>query len=241
MRKQFELILTASLPVVVLIVGFFAVTSQATLRWYETANPSEAGAYYRDGEENDEGISFGPEVNSGNLCGPLTNDFDITSTYESASISASSTPNKVSWYRFQDWRFNSSNTPWGTDNVNITLSYDYDWDGEELANGGFPWSGWEDHWREHNEEGMVVPSRGHVTTYKTTFFNNSKFMCPDYVKIVTEGFFVRCSDLGTDWIGYYNTDDHDKFHPAATHPYYPTELSRWDEKTNTHHFCIKLN
>jgi hypothetical protein len=246
MRKQLELILTASLPVVVLIGGFFAVTSRASIWNYETADPSGAAPFYRDARghgvndlENPEGIYFGVEISSSDLCGSTTPELDIVSTSESASISSSSlSPNHVYWYRYQGWYFNTTNTDWGTDYAYITLSKDYQWDSDHISGGG-AWSGFEYHYREHHAE-MVVTSQADVMRWEKTTFNESKFMCPFFRKTVWEGFAYHCDDGATDYGDYDDTDD-DIFHPADTHPDYPLLLSRVLESTGVHYFCIKLD
>ena len=170
----------------ILIVGFLAVTSRASI-WeaHETAEPSGAAPYYRDATkienpildpENVEGIYFGVEIDSTHLCGPPTFAFDITSTYEYAITPTQSAPDHIYWYRNQSRVFNSSNTPWGTAYANITSGKDYNWDHLE-RNPGFPWSGTETHYR-HDDQGRYVVTSSNVKRWKTVRANNLKYLCP---------------------------------------------------------------
>ena len=147
MRKQLDLILAALIPVMVLAVGFLAVSSKAGLR--KDVNPEGATDYYGNG--------FGPEINSNHLC-PDAN-FDIYQTSESASVSVPNFPGKplIRWYRFQRWDFNTHNTPWGTNFAEVTTSGLININAKEnnlyvmprggSSTTGFPWSGYETHYR----------------------------------------------------------------------------------------------
>ena len=188
MRKQLELILTALLPVMVLVIGFFVVTSKAEInRNRETADPELAGDYYR--YPGKDGKYFGAEVNSSLLCGTTTG-FTINATSESATVSASDIPAAVDWNREQVWSFGGT-TPWETDSATITYAGPLSWKLDVVEGGdgtvGHPWSGYEYHDRAHADNGdVIVVVSGIVTGWKKEEVEGTKYICPNYIKTVQD-------------------------------------------------------
>lgn len=156
----------------------------------ETAAPKAAGDYYRMPgnfvESEGDTRWFGPEIDSRVLC-PNTEHqfnkagfFDIIYTREDAEVWPSSRPGKLWWYRQQEWRFATANTPWGTDTVNIILVSEIGWTDIDAQNTvtGFPWSGFEEHWRE----GDYIQSKAEVTGYHRHEHDGKKYLAPKYYK-----------------------------------------------------------
>ena len=125
LRKNLDLIFDAFLLVLVLIIAFWNSHAGARLNPGERADPPSSGAYYRTPGVN--GMWFGPELNSLTLCSGVHNpynnrgQFDIVETIENATVSASRIRGALHWYRGQQWRFSTGNTPWGTNFSYITL------------------------------------------------------------------------------------------------------------------------
>ena len=160
----------------------------------ETADPEPAGDYYRMPgkfvESEGDTRWFGPEIDSRVLC-PNTEHqfnkagfFNITYTREDAEVWPSSRPGKVWWYRQQEWRFANDDTPWGTDTVYIILVSEIGWADIDAQNTvtGFPWSGFEEHWRE----GDYIQSKAEVTGYHRYEHNGQKYLAPKYYKRGTQ-------------------------------------------------------
>ena len=175
--------------------GTYTQAGRITLQ--ETAVPAAAGDYYRRPGKfvAAEGRNrwFGPEVNSPVLCPGVTHAynlsgfFDITSTREDAEVWPSAKPGKVWWYRRQEWRFASADTPWGTNSVYITLIVEIDWadiDGENSVT-GYPWSGFEEHWRA----GDAIKSKAEVVGYHKYEHAGKKYLAPKYYKGGTLTYF----------------------------------------------------
>lgn len=187
MRKQskpLELIMTALLPVAVLSIGFFTFSIRAALNSGESAYPEESGDYYR--YPGKDGMYFGPEIYSDTLNGGrFNNGFQIVYTNENGYVSASSTPNAVSWYRNQVWSFSDDHDlpPWGTTSSYISLRDDLGW--SEISSGGgttgFPWAGYEIH--ESAAGSTRVTGSAEVTGYKRhTEPDGTRFICPMFYK-----------------------------------------------------------
>ena len=144
----------------IIVIQFFLLPANAGLHGrlaageriilQEIAAPEAAGDYYRRPGKliasEDENRWFGPEIDSRVLC-PMTphpfNDagfFDIIYTREDAQVWPSSRPGRVWWYRKQEWRFATADTPWGTDTVYITLASEIGWTDIDSGNSttGFP-------------------------------------------------------------------------------------------------------
>ncbi len=190
MRKRLELILTALLPVAVLSIGFVTFSSKAGLNSNETASPKASGDYYR--APGKDGMYFGPEVYSSTLNGgPFNNGFEIVYTNECGSVSASSTPNAVSWHRNQVWSFSTDpehdTPPWGTTSSYIALRDDLGWDEISLGGGttGYPWAGYEIH--ESEADSLIVSGWTDVTGYRrhpvdADADDEPIYICPMYYK-----------------------------------------------------------
>ena len=156
----------------------------------ETAVPKVAGDYYRTPgkfiESEGDTRWFGPEIDSRVLCPNTANQFnragffEVIYTREDAHVWPSSRPGKVWWYRQQEWRFATTNTPWGTDTVHLTLASEIGWTDIDAQNTvtGFPWSGFEEHWRE----GDIIASKGEVTGYHRYEHDGKKYLAPKYYK-----------------------------------------------------------
>lgn len=159
--------------------------------------PEAAGGYYRKpgkfvASENGNRW-FGPEIDSRVLCATTAHKFneagffDIIYTREDAEVWPSSTPGKVWWYRRQEWRFATADTPWGTDTVHITLASEIAWADIDAANSvtGFPWSGFEEHWRD----GDAIKSKAAVVGYHRYEHAGKKYLAPKYYKGGTLTYF----------------------------------------------------
>ncbi|MYC74607.1 hypothetical protein F4X10_02395 [Candidatus Poribacteria bacterium] len=156
----------------------------------EIAIPKAAGDYYRNPGKYiaSEGESrwFGPEIDSRVLCPMMAhpfNDagfFDIIYTREEAEVWPSSRPGKVWWYRKQEWRFATADTPWGTDTVRLILASEIGWTDIDSGNSttGFPWSGFEEHWRD----GDFVKSKSEIIGYYPYEHAGKKYLAPKYYK-----------------------------------------------------------
>lgn len=254
MRKQLELILTASLPVVILIVGFIAVTSRASIWDHETAEPEGAAPYYRDARnhpthptpdpENTDGIYFGVEIYSTNLCESADNDFDIESTYEVATTPRQSAPDRIYWYRNQSWVFSDSETPWGTAYANFTSSKDYVF---STLPDGFPWSGTESHWRGNDDQGMYIQVSARVKRWKTTTFDNQHYLCPYEYKF-SNTYKYYCDSGDKDWGDHIEVKDSESgndrdhhFSEPRMREDMPGVLTREVVQTGVLHDCIQIN
>lgn len=168
------------------------------ITFQETAIPEAAGDYYRTPgafiASAAEHCWFGPEVDSRVLCDTTTHRFnnvgffDIVYTREEARVWPSAMPGRVWWYRKQEWRFATADTPWGTDTVYITLVSEIKWadiDSEDTIT-GFPWSGFEEHWRE----GDTVKSKADIIGYYPYELGDERYIAPKYAKSGT--FEYRC-------------------------------------------------
>ena len=156
----------------------------------EAAEPEVAGDYYRTPgkfiESEGDTRWFGPEIDSRVLCLNTPNQynkagfFDIIYTREDAQVWPSSRPGKAWWYRRQEWRFATADTPWGTDTAHLTLVSEIGWADIDAANTitGFPWIGFEEHWRE----GDAIKSKADVTGYHRHEHAGKKYLVPKYYK-----------------------------------------------------------
>ena len=166
------------------------VTEDGRVILREIAIPEIAGEYYRKPGKfvvaAGENRWFGPEINSRVLCPNTTDEFnktgffDIIYTREDAEVWPSSTPGKVWWYRRQEWRFANDNTPWRTDTAHIILVSEIDWEQIDPTDSitGFPWSGFEEHWRE----GDLVKSKSEIIGYYQYEHEGKKYLTPKYYK-----------------------------------------------------------
>ena len=240
MRKQSDLILTALLPVIALVIGFFAVTSNAGLNSRETASPAAAGPYYR--APGVDGQYFGSEISSSDLCGEA-NGFDIYVTSESASVSAGDRPRVVDWYRFQRYDF-ASDTPWGTNSAEITYSGALSWTSEVSSGGdgttGYPWSGDESHSRHTPSDGETYVSvYGSVTGWKKKTHSGTRYICPNFYK--SQSTYRYYCDTGEIDYGNYMEVRDSEFGDPEFRPDQPDILSRWSDDTDSWHDCIEIN
>ena len=162
----------------------------------EIAVPEAAGRYYRKPGQliTSEGGNrwFGPEINSLVLCPNTAHEFnetgffDIIYTREDAEVWPSAIPGKVWWYRRQEWRFATADTPWGTDTVHISLVSEIGWADIDATNSvtGFPWSGFEEHWRD----GDIVKSKSEIIGYYQYEHEGKKHLAPKYYKHGTSSY-----------------------------------------------------
>ena len=162
----------------------------------EIAIPEAAGAYYREPGKlvvsEDRDRWFGPEIDSLVLCRKTAHAFnaagffDIIYTREDAKVWPSATPGKVWWYRQQEWRFADANTPWGTDTVHIILTAEIGWPEIDAANSvtGYPWSGFEAHWRE----GETIKSKAEIVGYHQYEQAGKRYLAPKYYKRGTSSY-----------------------------------------------------
>lgn len=242
MRKHLELILTASLPVMILIVGYLAVTSRATIRNSETAYPSGAAPYYRDDAENNEGKHFGPEANSATVCPDFVNNpdvtnneynkgFDINGVTESATVTASTVPGAVEFDRTQTWTFGDA-TPWGSSYVVIARSAPVKWeyidDNIPPSTTGYPWSGSEYHSRYFwDEDGKYYVFTGSdVTGWRRYERDNRKWICPKYYKRYNDVVYHCSGDEDTHWPREWTIVEKDQFGDPTFRDDAKTILSR---------------
>ena len=186
--------------VAIIVLGFLVLPVSAGLHGkytdgerivlQEAAIPQVAGDYYRTPgkfiESEGDTRWFGPEIDSRVLCPNTVHRFnkagffDIIYTREDAEVWPSSRTGKVWWYRRQEWRFATADTPWGTDTVHINLVSEIGWadiDAQKSVT-GFPWSGFEEHWREGN----AVKSKADVTGYHRHENAGKKYLAPKYYK-----------------------------------------------------------
>ena len=255
MRKQLELSLTAGLPVLILIVGFIAVTSRASIWPHETAEPESAAPYYRDARyhpthptpdpENTDGKYFGVEIYSTNLCGPCPcyYPFDVTSTSETATTPRGSAPDRIYWYRNQSWVFADSMTPWGTANANFTSSKDYVY---STLSDGFPWSGTESHFRRNDDKGRYIQVSARVTRWKKTAFDKQHYLCPYEYKF-SNTYKYYCQSGEVEWGDYIEVKDsesdkdrHHHFSDPRMRDDMPGVLTREVVQTGVLHDCIQI-
>ena len=174
--------------------GTFTEDERIILR--EIAIPEAAGRYYREPGQlvasEGENRWFGPEINSQVLCPDTAHKFneagffDIIYTREDAKVWPSSIPGKVWWYRRQEWRFATADTPWGTDTVHIILVSEIGWTDIDSTNSvtGFPWSGFEEHWRD----GDAVKSKAEIVGYYQYVHAGEKYIAPKYYKRGTSSY-----------------------------------------------------
>lgn len=233
MRKQSGLIMTALLPVIVLVIGFCVVTSKAGLD--VTVTPEEAEPFY--GPPGVDGQYYGTEISSSDLCG-VVNGFDTYVTSESASVSDSVVPNEINWHCYQRWDFTSGSTPWGNNTAEVTTSgllnicldvYD-----------GFPWSGSESHSRVVPDDGdTYVAVYGSVTTWKRYSHDNEiEYVCPySYKKRTTYKYY--CDTNVADNGDLLQVSDAD-FGDPEFRPDQSDTLSRWSDDTDSWHDCIEV-
>ncbi len=234
MRKQSGLIIAALLPVMVLVIGFCVVTSKAGLD--VDVCPAGAEPYY--GPPGVDGMYFGTEISSSDLCG-VVNGFDTYVTTENASVSDSWVPDEINWHREQRWDFTSDATPWGTNTAEVTTSGLLNIFGDVVD--GFPWSGSESHSR-------VVPNVGEtyvaVDASVTTWMHHShdngiEYVCPYYYKESTT-YKYYCESAEIDFGNLLEVFDED-FGDPEFRPDQPDTLSRWSQDTNSWHDCIEVN
>ena len=247
MRKQLELILTACLPIMVLAVGFFATTSKAGLSSRETADPTAAGPYYRNADENDEGYYFGSEIRSNTLC-PGNSDynvgFDIYQAWENADVWAADKPNAVHWHRFQRWDFTSVSAFWGTNAAEITYDGELGWDTDDIGDGiGFPWNGYESHSRRIIDGEEVIYSDADVTTWgKYTDANEKRHICPKFHKYTPANkyykYFCRTGQIVDPIIRIKESDG--DFGPYEFADAEQQVVRRWVAKNRRWYYCIKI-
>lgn len=196
---QFNIILLAAILILQLLIspvdaalhGAYSDGERIILK--ETAVPKVAGDYYRTPgkfiESEGDIRWFGPEIDSRVLCPNTPNPynragfFDIIYTREEAQVWPSSRPGKVWWYRRQEWRFATADTPWGTDTAHFILVSEIGWTDIDARNTvtGFPWSGFE----EHRRNGDIIESKADVTGYHRYEHDGKKYLTPKYYKIGT--------------------------------------------------------
>ena len=211
----------------------------------ETAVPEEAGSYYRTPGKfvasEDGNRWFGPEIDSRVLCGTITHIyneaefFDIIYNREEAKVWPSSRPGRVWWYRKQEWRFATADTPWGTDTVRITLASEIGWTDIDSGNSitGFPWSGFEEHWRE----GDIIKSKSEVTGYYPHEHAGKKYLAPKYYKSGTLNYICTTGSGRLNMKILSHTDGH--FMDPISRPEF-NKLSRREKRTNNWYDCIPL-
>lgn len=256
MRKQLDLILTALLPAMVLIVSFFAVSSKAGLK--RDISPEGATPFYMDEDNN-----FGPEIKSDNLCPPVDPDegFDIYQTSETATVSDTSIEDEIRWYRFQRWDFTSDNTPWGTNYAEATTSGLLTVvDENEVSRGtsgtGFPWSGYEIHSRTSQYQYVTTTADLTGWRYYQHDANEIKYICPNYYKF-SSNYRYYCKTGSVDpGLGYKEVYNHRKKGKDYffSDPDFPDEeqliLGRevlrkvgdnGSSQTGDWHYCIEVN
>ena len=243
--KNWDLIFDAFLLVVVLSIGFWNTYAKARLNPGERAQPANSGFYYRTPGVN--GTWFGPEVNSLTLCAGVHNPynnrgrFDIVETIENATVSASRIRGALHWYRGQQWRFSTNDTPWGTNFSYITLRDDLGWSEISAGGGttGYPWSGVERHWRDGN----IIRAQAFVMGWRRYARGAEQWICPMYYKIggwEGETLEVNCKTLRTwfppDWNVLRQRDG--DFGPPVERK--PGVLSRKGKKTQQWYDCIRI-
>ena len=249
-KHAFTLALTAIVPILFLILrvdaGLHGVYNDGErIITQEIAVPKAAGDYYRNPgkfiESEDENRWFGPEIDSRVLCHKMTNPFndagffDIIYTREEAQVWPSSRPGKVWWYRKQEWRFATDDTPWGTDTVRVTLASEIGWTEIDAGNSttGFPWSGFEEHWRE----GDLVKSKADIVGYYPHEYAGKKYLTPKYIKVGTLDYICA---TGTGWLNL-KVLNHTEGH--LTDPIFRSEsnqLSRREKGTDNWYDCLPL-
>ncbi len=245
-RAALILIATLQFPVFLASAGLHGTLKDADrIILQEIAVPEAAGSYYRTpgkfvaSEDGDRW--FGPEIDSRVLC-PMTAHpfnasgfFDIIYTREDAMVWPSSTPGKVWWYRKQEWRFATADTPWGTDTVHIILVSEVGWTDIDAANSvtGFPWSGFEVHWRE----GDIIKSESEVTGYYPYEHAGKRYLAPKYHKIGTVNYICATGR------GQYNIKILSHTEGHFMEPVFRSEfskLSRREKRTNNWYDCLPL-
>ena len=171
-------------------------TEEGRVILQEIAIPEEAGDYYRTPGKfvasEDGNRWFGPEIDSRVLCPATAHKFneagffDIIYTREDAKVWPSATPGKIWWYRRQEWRFATPNTPWGTDTVHIALVSEIGWTDIDASNSitGFPWSGFEEHWRD----GDTIKSKAEIVGYYQYEHAGKRYLTPKYYKHGTSSY-----------------------------------------------------
>ena len=211
----------------------------------ETAIPKASGAYYRQPGSlvvsEDGNRWFGPEIDSRVLCPTIAHPFneagffDIIYTREDAKVWPSASPGKVWWYRKQEWRFATADTPWGTDTVHITLASEIGWTGIDSQNSttGFPWSGFEEHWRE----GGIIKSKSEIIGYYPYEHAGKRYLAPKYAKSGTLDYICATGAGRFDLKVLSHTEGHftaPMFRPESD------QLSRREKRTNNWYDCLPL-
>ena len=211
----------------------------------EIAIPKAAGAYYRNPGKyiasEGENRWFGPEIDSRVLCHKIAhpfNDagfFDIIYTREEAEVWPSSRPGKVWWYRKQEWRFATADTPWGTDTVRLILVSEIGWTEIDSGNSttGFPWSGFEEHWRE----GDFVKSKAEIVGYYPYEHAGKKYLTPKYYKSGTLDYICATGTGRLNLKVLSHTEGHFTdpiFRPDSN------QLSRREKGTDNWYDCLPL-
>ena len=211
----------------------------------EIAIPEAAGDYYRRPGKfivsEDENRWFGPEIDSRVLC-PMTphpyNEggfFDIIYTREDAEVWPSSRPGRVWWYRKQEWRFATADTPWGTDTVRITLASEIGWTDIDSGDSttGFPWSGFEEHWRDRD----FVKSKSEIIGYYPYEHAGKKYLAPKYVKSGTLDYMCATGS------GRMNLTILSHLEGHFTDPVFrgkSNQISRREKRTDNWYDCMPL-
>ena len=249
MRKIYtyqDILFAALLPTVILGIALWNTYARARLNPGETAEPRDAGAYYRTPGRNRQW--FGPEVNSLTLCPGVHNPynnrgfFDIPEIIERAEVSPSRIRGALHWHRAQRWYFATDRTPWGTNYAYITLRDDLGWSEINAGSGttGYPWSGVERHWRD----GRIIRAQASVTGWRRYARGQERWICPMYYKIggwEDESIEVHCRTLKTwfppDWDVLKQKDG--DFGPPVERK--PGVLSRRGKKTKRWYDCIRIN
>ena len=211
----------------------------------EIAIPKAAGDYYRrpgklvaaEGENR----WFGPEIDSRVLCHLVAHPFnesgffDIVYTREEAKVWPSARPGKVWWYRKQEWRFATADTPWGTDVVYLTLASEIGWTDIDSGNSvtGFPWSGFEEHWRE----GDMVKSKAEITGYYPYERAGKRYLAPKYYKSGTLDYICATGHGRFNLKELRHTEGHftEPAFRATSDP-----LSRREKGTDNWYDCLPL-
>lgn len=211
----------------------------------ERAIPGVAGSYYRTPgkfvESEGENRWFGPEIDSRVLC-PMTAHpfntagfFDIIYTREDAKVWPSSTSGKVWWYRKQEWRFATADTPWGTDTVQVVLVSEIGWTDIDAADSvtGFPWSGFEEHWREGN----AVKSKAEIVGYHQYEHAGKKYLTPKYYKRGTLNYICATGHGQLNMKILSHAEEH--FTDPISRPEF-NRFSRREKGTDNWYDCIPL-
>ena len=249
-KHSFTLTLTASIAILFLLLpanaGLHGILKDGErIILQEIAAPEAAGEYYRRPGKliASEGGNrwFGPEIDSRVLCYMIANPFndagffDIIYTREEARVWPSSRPGRIWWYRKQEWRFATADTPWGTDTVRLILASEIGWTDIDSGNSttGFPWSGFEEHWRE----GDIVKSKSEIIGYYPYERTGKRYLAPKYYKNGTLE-YICATGLGRlNMKILSHTEGHfaDPVFRAKSN-----QLSRREKRTDNWYDCLPL-